>query len=129
MANGLKEKGRYTGCKGDSVQSYEGEWSRGMIHGKGILILGDGTTYKGSFDHGTATGDCIVTYQVGIVTHTCFVNDVKEGKVSINLYNDSVSGVMMSNTLMHATGYTMVEPSLPLWGRETEKDYFSVYRP
>lgn len=35
--------------KGDS---YEGEWFRDKMHGKGLLIHNDGSSYEGLWEHG-----------------------------------------------------------------------------
>eukprot|EP01126_Amoeba_proteus_P045471 TRINITY_DN5093_c0_g1_i9.p1 TRINITY_DN5093_c0_g1~~TRINITY_DN5093_c0_g1_i9.p1 ORF type:complete len:158 (-),score=27.57 TRINITY_DN5093_c0_g1_i9:195-668(-) len=135
MAHGFKEKGKFSGSKEDSILSYEGEWCRGFIHGKGVLVMKNSTnyqtgiTYKGTFDHGTLTGDCVITYskEKEIVSHTSFVNDVQEGKVNITTSSeDSISGYLMSNRLLHTNGWTMIEPTIPLWARDMEKECSTI---
>eukprot|EP01127_Copromyxa_protea_P008967 TRINITY_DN2075_c1_g1_i4.p1 TRINITY_DN2075_c1_g1~~TRINITY_DN2075_c1_g1_i4.p1 ORF type:complete len:825 (+),score=170.29 TRINITY_DN2075_c1_g1_i4:307-2781(+) len=122
--DGMREKGRYIGGKGDGFSSYEGEWNRGLMHGKGSLVVG-GTTYKGSFENGTLIGDCTVSNTQGWVIHAVFFNDFKDGKITMNFNNskgdEPLTGVLMSNTLMHNTDLIFnVEPTIPLLGRRLD---------
>lgn len=40
------------GSNGDWVVSYEGEWERGQMNGKGLIHFDNGTAYRGSFLNG-----------------------------------------------------------------------------
>eukprot|EP01126_Amoeba_proteus_P029486 TRINITY_DN2908_c0_g1_i7.p1 TRINITY_DN2908_c0_g1~~TRINITY_DN2908_c0_g1_i7.p1 ORF type:complete len:682 (-),score=128.01 TRINITY_DN2908_c0_g1_i7:199-2244(-) len=129
MIHGFKEKGKYTGGATDPITSYEGEWSKGLIHGKGTLTLSCGITYKGSFEYGTVTGDCTITYANGITTHATLQHDRLDGKLVMNLLsNETSTGIIVSNTLMNDSGFTLLEPLLPLWGRTSERDHSMFFK-
>jgi len=49
----------------DEIISYEGNWSKSMPHGKGMLIWANGDIYEGNFKSGAMTGDGIMKFNDG----------------------------------------------------------------
>ena len=74
----VDNKMRYVGT-GKAVfrggNSYSGEWSNGVMHGKGIYTWIDGTIYDGDFDKNEMTGKGTYTWSDG----STYVGDVVRG--------------------------------------------------
>ena len=74
----VDEKMRFVGT-GKAVfrggNSYSGEWSNGVMHGKGVYSWVDGTTYEGDFDKNEMTGKGKYTWSDG----STYVGDVVRG--------------------------------------------------
>jgi len=74
----VDNKMRYVGT-GKAIfrggNSYSGEWSNGVMHGKGIYTWIDGTIYDGDFDKNEMTGKGTYTWSDG----STYVGDVVRG--------------------------------------------------
>eukprot|EP01126_Amoeba_proteus_P009297 TRINITY_DN13527_c0_g3_i1.p1 TRINITY_DN13527_c0_g3~~TRINITY_DN13527_c0_g3_i1.p1 ORF type:complete len:259 (+),score=46.96 TRINITY_DN13527_c0_g3_i1:321-1097(+) len=140
FCNGHKEKGKFifgkTTEKGkiptDGIYSYEGEWFRGLAHGKGTLVMVDNTTVKGIFEYGTISGDA-VSHTKGINIHGTYQNDVREGKINIQFSqkaDDTLTGQLTGISLQSTSlGLFQVEPIFPLWSRRIEMELVSIQFP
>lgn len=53
---------------------YEGQWRRGVYHGKGFLLYADGSHYNGPFVNGVAHGQGEVTSANGAVQKGYWAN-------------------------------------------------------
>lgn len=70
-------KGRMTFNNG-SV--YEGEWEYNLMHGKGVCAYENGDIYEGEFKNSTKYGKGVYTYTDGGVHDGEYVNELKHGK-------------------------------------------------
>jgi hypothetical protein len=60
---------------------YDGEWDdEGRLHGRGVLRLCNGTTYRGSFERGLPSGVAVVAYADGSSYVGEFRNGMRSGR-------------------------------------------------
>lgn len=73
------DMGEYTGmavAKLDNECTYEGNFLKGMFHGKGKFTWSDGVTYEGDFYRNRIQGQGSYTFTDGSI----YVGEVKDGK-------------------------------------------------
>lgn len=117
--NGQKSKGRYVINEKDyCVSSYDGDFSKGLICGKGTMVYGNGKTCKGAFDNGTFHGVCNISIPLGaektLLQVSTFAHDTMDGQVAFSSAekDDDWGGMCMANQLITPETYKFnVEPS------------------
>lgn len=117
--NGQKSKGKYVINEKDyCISSYDGDFSKGLISGKGTMVFGNGKSCKGTFDSGTFHGLCNISIPLNaektLLQVSSFSHDTMDGQVTFTSAEkeDELGGMCMANQLITPDTYKLnVEPS------------------
>eukprot|EP01125_Pyxidicula_operculata_P017353 TRINITY_DN6074_c0_g2_i1.p1 TRINITY_DN6074_c0_g2~~TRINITY_DN6074_c0_g2_i1.p1 ORF type:complete len:1111 (-),score=275.22 TRINITY_DN6074_c0_g2_i1:73-3264(-) len=101
--------GKFEGEVGDMIQSYDGEWSNGRIHGKGTLTFENGDVYEGGFNNNNYHGEGTYRFANGTILDTKWDMGSIVGKVAYKQNRDGgTPAVPLYGTL---TSTNMLNPS------------------
>jgi len=97
-----------------NLKTYDGEWSHGRMHGKGVITNKDGSLIKSSFHNGNLHGES--TFISSNTTEVSkFVYGVRDGKYTLSVDGHiTLNGTMISNTVILPNGLqSPIAPTVP----------------
>ena len=77
---------------GNATDRYEGDMSKGKMHGNGVLQYADGRRYEGMFRDGMRSGRGTLTYPNGIKYVGDWAKDRPNGRGTLTAGTDTYSG-------------------------------------
>ena len=83
---------------------YDGEWRRGLMHGKGTLTFSDGCTYTGEWDEAAMTGKGVMSYLSADTYHGMFLHSRRQGMGELHYADGRVFVGQWAKDVRHGVG-------------------------